>query len=110
MLSANFRVIGIGRAYNGNSSYGWYWTTDFGGYVDQVINPNSTPTIASFTANPSTITPGQPTTLSWSVSGASESVEKPNFLKKHSGSKHFSGNFLAKDYFKFGSNKYFVRS
>ena len=71
MLSANFRVIGIGRAYNGNSSYGWYWTTDFGGYVDQVINPNSTPAIASFTANPSTITPGQPTTLSWSVSGAS---------------------------------------
>jgi len=96
MLSANFRVIGIGRAYNGNSSYGWYWTTDFGGYVDQVINPNSTPTIASFTANPSTITPGQPTTLSWSVSGASESVEKPSFLKKHSAVKTLFQEFLTK--------------
>jgi hypothetical protein len=40
----------------------------------------------------------------------SEAFEKPSFLKKHSGSKHFSGNFLAKDYFKFGSNRYLVRS
>ncbi|MEI6045760.1 MAG: CAP domain-containing protein [Chloroflexota bacterium] len=31
MLNNNFRVIGIARAYNLNSSYRWYWTTDFGG-------------------------------------------------------------------------------
>jgi len=34
MLNSNFRVIGIGRAYNASSTYGWYWTTDFGGVVD----------------------------------------------------------------------------
>lgn len=34
MLSANFRAIGIGRAYSATSTYRWYWTTDFGGVVD----------------------------------------------------------------------------
>lgn len=32
MLNPNYTVIGIGRAYNSNSKYGWYWTTDFGIY------------------------------------------------------------------------------
>ena len=30
MLSSSYRTIGIGRASNEASSYGWYWTTDFG--------------------------------------------------------------------------------
>ncbi len=30
----NYRAIGIGRVYTSGSPYGWYWTTDFGGYVD----------------------------------------------------------------------------
>ena len=30
MLNGSFRAIGIGRAYNANSKYGWYWTTVFG--------------------------------------------------------------------------------
>ena len=34
MLNANFKAIGIGRAYNSASTYDWYWTTNFGGYVD----------------------------------------------------------------------------
>jgi len=37
MLNPNYKVIGIGRAYGANSIYKWYWTTDFGGYVDQTI-------------------------------------------------------------------------
>ena len=77
MLGSGFTAIGIARASGSGTSYGWYWTTDFGGYLDQgVPNPNpgstpaSVPTIASFTASPSTITAGQSATLSWSVSGA----------------------------------------
>lgn len=42
MLSANFVAIGIGRAYNANSQYRWYWTTDFGGYADG-FTPTPTP-------------------------------------------------------------------
>jgi uncharacterized protein YkwD len=34
MLSGKFTAIGIGRAYKEGSTYGWYWTTDFGGKVD----------------------------------------------------------------------------
>lgn len=40
MLNPSFKVIGIGRAYNSNSTYKWYWTTDFGGTVDQTIPVN----------------------------------------------------------------------
>jgi uncharacterized protein YkwD len=36
MLGASYRAIGIGRAQDTSSSYGWYWTTDFGSFVDQV--------------------------------------------------------------------------
>ncbi|MBI5284273.1 MAG: CAP domain-containing protein [Chloroflexi bacterium] len=34
MLGANYRTIGIGRHYVPGSPYGWYWTTEFGGYDD----------------------------------------------------------------------------
>lgn len=30
MLYPSFHSIGIGRAYNPNTTYKWYWTTDFG--------------------------------------------------------------------------------
>lgn len=42
MLNANFRAIGIGRYYSAGSYYGWYWTTDFGG----VIEDNTPPTVS----------------------------------------------------------------
>ena len=72
MLNGSFKVIGIARSYGLSSTYGWYWTTDFGGVVDQVITPGGTskPTIASFTANPANITSGQSSSLTWNVSGA----------------------------------------
>lgn len=38
MLSANFTVLGIARAYSATSTYKWYWTTDFGGYTDAVMS------------------------------------------------------------------------
>jgi uncharacterized protein YkwD len=37
MLDASYLVIGIGRAYDASSTYGWYWTTDFGGYIDATL-------------------------------------------------------------------------
>jgi uncharacterized protein YkwD/chitodextrinase len=74
MLNPAFQVIGIGRAYGPSSTYGWYWVTDFGGVVDATITPPSGPpsgpTISSFAASPSSITAGQSTTLTWSVTGA----------------------------------------
>jgi uncharacterized protein YkwD len=37
MLSASYKVIGIGRAYRANTMLGWHWATDFGGTVDRTI-------------------------------------------------------------------------
>jgi uncharacterized protein YkwD/uncharacterized protein YraI len=34
MLNGSFGAIGIGRAYDPNSQYGWYWTTIFGDVSD----------------------------------------------------------------------------
>jgi uncharacterized protein YkwD/uncharacterized protein YraI len=34
MLNASFGAIGIGRAYDPSSQYGWYWTTIFGDVND----------------------------------------------------------------------------
>lgn len=31
MLNEHFTVIGIARVYGESATYGWYWTTDFGG-------------------------------------------------------------------------------
>lgn len=78
MLAPGFAAIGIARAYGSSSSYGWYWTTDFGGYVDQAVPapgstpPSSTsaPTITAFTATPSSIAAGQSSNLSWTITGA----------------------------------------
>jgi hypothetical protein len=43
MLNANFKVIGIARAYTAGSTYGWYWTTDFGGQAGGSTPPPAPP-------------------------------------------------------------------
>lgn len=35
MLRGAFGAIGVGRAYDESSPYGWYWTTTFGGEFDE---------------------------------------------------------------------------
>jgi len=40
LLNSNFMVIGLGKAYNSNSTYGWYWATEFGGYNDSPDSDN----------------------------------------------------------------------
>lgn len=50
MLRPEFKVIGIGRAFNASSDYGWYWTTDFGGYDDSIGEDTTTTIFAATTA------------------------------------------------------------
>lgn len=57
MLNPNFKVIGIGRAYNAGSKYGWYWTTDFGGQGSAPPPPAPTPTPAPTAPPPPPPTP-----------------------------------------------------
>jgi uncharacterized protein YkwD len=39
MLDASYLALGVGRAYASSSTYGWYWTTDFGSVVDSALTP-----------------------------------------------------------------------
>src|SRR5437667_3111543 len=34
LVNPQYRAIGIGRGYATGSTYGWYWTADFGGVID----------------------------------------------------------------------------
>lgn len=43
MLNPNFNVLGISRAYSANSTYKWYWTTNFGGFVDALLPVGGSP-------------------------------------------------------------------
>lgn len=61
MLNSNYNAIGIGRAFGPNATYGWYWTTDFGGVVDGPPPP-PTNTSAPTSTNTPTNTPSNPPT------------------------------------------------
>ena len=37
MRGPHYVAIGIGRAYGSTAPYSWYWTTDFGNYVDDSV-------------------------------------------------------------------------
>ncbi|HUF52287.1 MAG TPA: CAP domain-containing protein [Dehalococcoidia bacterium] len=68
MLNGSYTVIGIGRAYNPNSTYGVYWVTDFAWYAPpggETLAPTPAPTAAPTpppTAPPTTA-PTLPPTL-----------------------------------------------
>ena len=63
MLGANFTVVGVSLVYVAGSPYGYYWTTDFGGYVDSTAHTlGSAPSTTTSTEAPTTTTTGAPTT------------------------------------------------
>ena len=67
MLNPNFRVIGVARVYDPDTTYGWYWTTDFGGFDDSgspplTNTPTPTPTATPLPPTPTaTLPPPTPT-------------------------------------------------
>ena len=60
MLTDGFVVAGVGKAVNLQSTYGWYWTVDFGDYDDSLAvspTPTSTPTVTPTPSPTPTRTP-----------------------------------------------------
>ncbi|HUF52635.1 MAG TPA: CAP domain-containing protein [Dehalococcoidia bacterium] len=62
MLNANYKVMGVAREYTAGSTYGWYWTNDFGGYVatapaDATPTPSPAPPPAPTNTPAPTATP-----------------------------------------------------
>jgi uncharacterized protein YkwD len=63
MLGANYTVVGVSVVYVAGSPYGYYWTTDFGGYVDSTAHSlGSPPASTTTTQAPTTTTTAAPTT------------------------------------------------
>lgn len=53
MLDPCFKVAGVGRAYNPDSTYKWYWTADFGGFDDTSSDGGSPPPPQQSPSSPS---------------------------------------------------------
>ncbi len=66
MLGADFKVVGVAFVHAVPSWYDYYWTTDFGGYVDATAHslgsPSPTTTTTSTTVAPTTTTTAPPVT------------------------------------------------
>lgn len=62
MLNTDYKVVGVSMVYVTGSPYGYYWTTDFGGYVDSTAHALGTQSVTTTTAAPTTTTPAAPTT------------------------------------------------
>lgn len=43
LLSSNYKMLGIGSAFNESSTYKWYWVLDLGGFADVVAGSQGTP-------------------------------------------------------------------
>lgn len=76
MLTDGFAVAGVGKAYDSQSLYGWFWTVDFGDYDDSLsastaASPTPTPTPTPSPTPTPTATPermlGCPTASKWSL-------------------------------------------
>jgi len=61
MLNPQFVVIGVGEAYNPNSTFGYYWAADFGGTLDATI-PITPGTQGPVEPQETGIQPNQPST------------------------------------------------
>src|SRR5680860_505438 len=85
MLKPEYKVIGISREYVPGSPYGYYWNTDFGGYVDPSAHTAGTaggggsePTTTTTTEAPATTTTtAAPTTTTTEAPTTTTTTEAP---------------------------------
>src|SRR5437867_719850 len=55
LVNPQYHAIGVGRGYATGSTYGWYWTADFGGVVDV---PRAAPAARAVVTAPTALAPG----------------------------------------------------
>jgi hypothetical protein len=61
MLNPNFVTVGLAKAYGADSSYGWYWSAEFGGYDEGGSPPPTSTPEPTLTPEPSPTSPPEPT-------------------------------------------------
>src|SRR5438093_6194919 len=55
LVNPQYHAIGVGRGYATGSTYGWYWTADFGGVLDVV---RAVPAARAVVTAPTALAPG----------------------------------------------------
>jgi uncharacterized protein YkwD len=83
LTNPRYRAIGVGRGYATGSTYGWYWTADFGGIVDQAraapvsraATPSATRVVLSNVPVQTALPPDSGYHASWSAQSADPTVE-----------------------------------
>lgn len=97
MLNSSYKVIGVSFYQLGGSPYTYYWTTDFGGYVDptaHAVNAPSSPTTTRYQQNdPHLLYTG--TWYTFSTGGASAGSYKRADVGSASVTVTFTGTYLA---------------
>jgi hypothetical protein len=61
MLTDDFVVAGVGKAYSSQSLYGWFWTVDFGDYNDSLTASPTPPPTLTPTPSPTPMRTSTPT-------------------------------------------------
>lgn len=95
MKGSAFRVVGVGQVYTDGSPYGYYWTLDFGGYVDATAHwvgsePSTTSTSTTTTSTTSTTLPTTTTTTAPSSTTTSTTIAGQTFLDVPQGSTFYA--------------------
>lgn len=93
LLNPEFKMIGVGEAYNPNSTFGYYWVADFGDSNDSTINnenlqllPTSTsPFEIGPTAIPTTNTSGNINNTGVPTTTSPTTIFSPNVIPSTSG-------------------------
>ncbi|MCE5254871.1 MAG: CAP domain-containing protein [Actinomycetia bacterium] len=73
MLNSSYEVVGVSLVYVSGSDYGYYWTTDFGGYVDSTAHSVGAEPVTTTTEAPTTTTEA-PTTTTTAASPTTTTV------------------------------------
>jgi len=61
MLGTHYTTMGVARVYTVGSTYGWYWTNDFGGYRSNATPPPRATNTSSPTPTPTPVPSPTPT-------------------------------------------------
>jgi hypothetical protein len=81
MTDPAYKVVGVGSVYVSGSPYGWYWTLDFGAYVDETAHwvGNDVPGTSSTTTSSTTTTTVPSTTSTTTTSSTTTTIGGPRF-------------------------------
>jgi uncharacterized protein YkwD len=83
LTNPRYRAIGVGRGYATGSTYGWYWTADFGGIVDEAraapvsraTTPSATRVVSPNVQVQTVLPPDSGYHASWSAQSADPTIE-----------------------------------